>query len=195
MLAKEFIYERLQFLSRDFPSVQIKYRFNEWAKTHIVELTPVESYYMNTALESAWIDLVKDFMEKYPADDISFVSTDSMLRIEEPEFSFNVHALQHFDIPAFNFEGTQGRWAQVFNTLTENVAFEDIVIPHKMTFSIPIGEYPFWDTIYDFNFSNFREIAQSLIPFVALEDDQNTIHFKEQGASTLPDSPGYAMAA
>ena len=71
------------------------------AKTHIVELSPEDEYYTNYKLESAWLEIVSKFMEAFPAEDISFISTDSILKISKPIFSFNLPGHLYLKIPFF----------------------------------------------------------------------------------------------
>ena len=89
MIVKEFIREKLAQIAEAFPQVTIKYNFNDLIGTHIVELSPEQEYYNNTQLDDAWLNLVPIFWDKFPAEDITFISTDSTLRIENPEFAFN----------------------------------------------------------------------------------------------------------
>ncbi len=88
MTAVEYLKEKLCILANKFPQVTIKYGFDVVINTHIVELTPQDEYYYNTALDDSWIPISLDFMQHFPNDYISFVSNDSTLRVEEPQFSF-----------------------------------------------------------------------------------------------------------
>ena len=89
MNAFDFLYSSLEKLSENFPKVYIKYAYNNIINTHIVELLPLEEYNNNAALDDAWIPLSFKFRETFPADEISFVSSDSTLSIDNPSFEFN----------------------------------------------------------------------------------------------------------
>lgn len=89
MTVKEFLREKLLLLAEAFPHITIKYNYDELAESHIVELSPVQEYYNNPNLNDAWLTLVPIFWDQFPTEDITFISTDSTLRIEKPEFAFN----------------------------------------------------------------------------------------------------------
>src|SRR6266404_3559325 len=97
----EFLKIELEKISKNFPSVHIKCVFNKVISTHIVELLPLSEYVNNDALSEAWMPLSFEFREKFPEDDISFVSSDSTLSIDCPYFEFNKQAAEYFgDISA-----------------------------------------------------------------------------------------------
>jgi hypothetical protein len=197
MLAREFLYERLESLSRDFPAVQIKYKFNKWAKTHIVELTPVESYYTDTALENAWMNLVGTFTDNFPAGDISFISSDSILSINHPEFSFNVHEVLSTDYFSRQLTNLHHKWHGSFNSLTTNKSFWDIDLTTavQMQFPLSVRHYPSWDFFNHVQLHQSTIVAKSLFTFAAWEEWQTTFLINELGDSTLTGSTQFAMAA
>ncbi len=89
MEVKKYIISKLEELAKDFPAIQIVYAYNQYAETHIVQLTPQNEYYNNDALDNAWIEIVKDFQHSFPFENISFVSDDSDLISVAPEFEYN----------------------------------------------------------------------------------------------------------
>lgn len=88
-----FLKEKLRSLSIQFRSVQIRYAYNNSIATHIVELTPENEYYNNTLLDDTWIPISIDFMEMFPGENISFISSDSNLAIAKAEIEFNTQKM------------------------------------------------------------------------------------------------------
>jgi hypothetical protein len=129
MLAKDFIYEKLDALARAFPHIAIKYKYNHLAETHIVELSPVEYYYGDTTLDEAWLNIVKEFLVKFPSEDISFISSDSILKIEKPEFSFNTHERLNLHIAY-----PQELLSEFYKALADKIDWHNIAIPHIVVF-------------------------------------------------------------
>lgn len=86
----EFIKEKLALLANDFKTITIKYAYNGAINTHVVELTPVNEYYNNEVLDKCWIPISLDFKRLFENEDITFISSDSMLKITQPEFEWNV---------------------------------------------------------------------------------------------------------
>ncbi len=85
-----FLKEKLNFLSVQFPTIRVRYAYNNSIATHIVELTPENEYYNNASLDDAWIPILIEFMERFRGENISFTSSDSNLAISEAEMEFNM---------------------------------------------------------------------------------------------------------
>jgi|GEM_PF-3123884 len=89
MTPLEFIQENLSILSKQFPSVNIKYGYNNLIKTHIVVLSPEEEFLHNDQLDDAWIPLSFNFKSSFPDEEIAFVPPSSTLAIIEVLEEFN----------------------------------------------------------------------------------------------------------
>src|SRR5688572_26160899 len=89
MTSLEFIKKELQGLAEKFPNIHIKYGFDEIIETHIVEMSPPHEYYNNRCLDKAWIPVSLQFLELFLDEDITFISSDSSLKIEEVILEFN----------------------------------------------------------------------------------------------------------
>jgi len=98
MTSKEYLKIKLEKLSMDFPHITIRYAYNSVINYHVVELTPQSEYYNNNALDDKWIPISLEFMQTFPTEYISFVSDDSTLKVENPEFSFNEKEIIHINI-------------------------------------------------------------------------------------------------
>jgi hypothetical protein len=82
----DFLRLKLTRLHSAFPNTLIKYGFDTDIDRHIVEITPREVYEHNDELDECWMSIAREFMESYPYQSISFVSDDSILKVERPEF-------------------------------------------------------------------------------------------------------------
>ena len=102
MTTKQYLRDDLAVLADKFPSVTIKYGFDDTINTHVVELTPREEYYTNTHLDKAWIPVSLKFMQRFPNDYISFISDDSPLKVEQPVFTFNENHTEFADCVSAN---------------------------------------------------------------------------------------------
>jgi len=196
MLAKEFILEKLQKLSANFPMVEMKYEYNHPAQTHIVELTPESAYYENRDLENAWIDIVQEFMERFPTEDLSFISSDSILRIEQPEYSFNTH------LATGSYLLSQpDQWQEYWTAAAESfIAKLDF---HNIKVNLPLGWHEYfpleqprvWGTLdsFDYHYPTYighHNLANLLATWQYWANTKNT--FLD---STIPSNVQYAMAA
>lgn len=85
----EFIKEKLTLLADDFKMITIKYAYNGAINAHVVELTPVNEYYNNEVLDKCWIPISLDFKRLFENEDITFISSDSLLKITHPVFEWN----------------------------------------------------------------------------------------------------------
>mgnify|MGYP003624719850 CR=1 FL=1 len=85
MTSVEFITEELKKLHTKFSSSNIRYEFNVYTSTHIVEITPLE-FYNNEIYMSSELDLEELFINEYPKENIIFVSTDSLNKVSNPIF-------------------------------------------------------------------------------------------------------------
>lgn len=89
MAAVDFLKKELNILAEKFPTVHIKYGYNEKIDTHIVELLPLIEYTSNKELDNAWVPLSINFMETFENEEIAFISSDSSLSLKNVIFEFN----------------------------------------------------------------------------------------------------------
>ena len=88
----EFLQIELEFIALQFPNVHIKYGYNEVIETHIVELLPLYEYKNNSDLDNAWIPLSLRFMKLFKHEEITFISSDSSLALNNVIFEFNAYS-------------------------------------------------------------------------------------------------------
>lgn len=120
MSPENYIYEKLSTLADSFPNVKIRYAYNSKIETHIVELTPEREYYFNEKLDDAWIPISMEFKMLFEYEDISFVSSDSILKIEVPEKEWNS------EVGALDFE--------YYNQIIEKLTYTNINIHFQTEF-------------------------------------------------------------
>lgn len=86
---KEFLREKLNVIFLSLEGVELAYEYRISTNTHIVEVKPLEKFnseeYVNMeiALEEA-------FKERFPYENLLFVSEDSLTKIKTPEFNYSV---------------------------------------------------------------------------------------------------------
>lgn len=85
----EFLNKKLSALSRQFSDVTFRYGYDKKIDSYLIELTPAEKYYDNSALTDAWVSVSIQFMEMYPFEGIAFISSDSILSDFKEEKIFN----------------------------------------------------------------------------------------------------------
>jgi hypothetical protein len=85
MTSVEFIKEELKKLHIRFSSSNIRYEFNVYNATHIIEITPLE-FYNNETYMASELELEELFLNLYPKESILFVSTDSLNKVSKPIF-------------------------------------------------------------------------------------------------------------
>ena len=162
MLAKDFISEQLQQLAASFPMVQIKYRYEKTAETHIVELTPVHSYYNDPSLENGWMAIAREFMERFPQEDLSFISSDSILRIDQPELSFNALAIPNYHLLSNTFTW-DAYFGKVLDSFLSDVDFQHISLPDDLALPLPWERLKVWDTLQSFHYDYHAQIGYAKI--------------------------------
>lgn len=191
MLAKNFIFEKLTALAQAFPNILIKYVFNKLAKTHIIELSPLEYYYNNPALDDAWIHISKEFYEQFPSEDISFISVDSSLKIREPEFLLNNNSAKFYLRP-IHFSNLQEAVSEVFEEWSTKINWENLSIPSDISFQH--RQEPRFTSTNNYAFSSKPLIDNSSLNNITLNNIIIT-NLNISNPTIAVDDKSYAMAA
>ncbi len=88
MTAKSFIVKRLKQLSDRFGKERFTYEYRSVSKTHVVEVLPLTFFQNNKEyLEEEYL-LETAFNEKFPEEEILFISSDSLIQIDCPDQTF-----------------------------------------------------------------------------------------------------------
>jgi hypothetical protein len=86
MAAKNFIIQKLKHISSLFPEMSFKYGINPSTGTHLIQVSPLESYTTNLDYLKAEDEFETSFENNFKDDAIVFISTDSTFDIRQPEF-------------------------------------------------------------------------------------------------------------
>lgn len=110
MTSTDFIIKKLKEIHNLFNSSNIRYEFDCYSKTHLIEVTPLEFYnsdcYINAELE--FEDL---FNLQFPSENIVFISDESLNRIKDPIFEI--------------YSSKKGTLLADFNVLSGLVLFDE----------------------------------------------------------------------
>ena len=191
MLAKNFIFEKLTSLAQVFPHIVVKYEFNKLAKTHIVELSPMEYYYNDPALDDAWIAISKEFIEQFPSEDISFISVDSSLKIKNPEYIFNNQSSKIHLRPIL-FSNLNEAVSEVFEEWSTKINWENISIPTDITFEV--HQEILFNSVSNYAFTSKSLIDNSVLPNITM-DNIIIPNIKISNPTIAVEEKSYAMAA
>lgn len=88
MEAKEFIYQELKKFVKHFPKTRIRYEYDDSAMVHVVEVLPNEVYNLDNDYIQWENNFWEQFVLKFPAENICFISDDDVIGIENHEFIF-----------------------------------------------------------------------------------------------------------
>jgi len=178
-----FLKERLEKLAVAFPQVQIRYAYNYSIATHVVELTPEVEYYHNERLDNAWIPVSMEFNEVFPAESISFISSDSSLAITKPEMEWNVPMME-WDMLTMN---------GLFNPILHHSSFQ-LQLPKTFARRRAANAHIAIESIHTeyIQITNLTEI----LTVQALTERSSHFHFNEEKKEVnVSGNTQYAMAA
>lgn len=82
MTSSETMRELLKRLAVEFPSVQLRYQFDAFAETHMVEVSPAHLYDTNTSFKGAQAKLIDEFTGLFPQEGLCFFAPDGIVGIE-----------------------------------------------------------------------------------------------------------------
>lgn len=85
MEAKKYIYEALKEFIKHFPKTRIRYKYDDSSLVHIVEVSPKEVYHSDKNYIQWENNFWEQFVSKFPAENICFISEDDVIGIENPE--------------------------------------------------------------------------------------------------------------
>ena len=87
MKSKDFLKQKLNELHERFKNLSIKYQYNAYSNMHIVEVLPLSEYKKNECYLDMESDLSYEFDNKFFPESVLFVSSDSLTKISDPEFT------------------------------------------------------------------------------------------------------------
>lgn len=122
----EYIKDNLNQLANLFPSICFKYGYDEIIKSHIIEITPEEEFYNLEKLQDKWIEFSVEFMNKFPLEDIVFISSDSTLALDS--YSFSCNSQSEYKLQSVFFEEFLSNEMKIdySTSVTIDAAFEPV---------------------------------------------------------------------
>lgn len=89
MTAKNFVEEKLRFLTSIFDGIQIKYKYTPREKTHLVEVIPADFMVGNEDYFKEEAMILEEFDQLFPDESLDFISNDSDIRIENADLELS----------------------------------------------------------------------------------------------------------
>ena len=84
MTSKEYIINELNLLLEKIQNIRVRYEFDQMSSMHIIEIVP-DDVYRNDAAYLEWEDdLFSRFIEKFPTENICFISDKSSIEMKDP---------------------------------------------------------------------------------------------------------------
>lgn len=84
MKSIDFIISKIEMLIEKFPSIQIKYEFEENEDTHIIEISPLSLFEFNEDLKKIEKDIYLEFFKLFPFEGLYFIDENSLYPITNP---------------------------------------------------------------------------------------------------------------
>jgi hypothetical protein len=86
MTATEFIKNKIDNLVNDMPNIKCSYEFDRTALVHLIEILPSSIYEKNDDYIDSEQNIIFDFIENFPDENISFITSGSIVKINNPEY-------------------------------------------------------------------------------------------------------------
>lgn len=86
MTSREYIKNRLQKLLKFYPQLTFFYQFDERTDLHQVLVEPQTEFRSNQEFQNDEADFIFDFDNLFFPESILFISEDSLIKINSPEF-------------------------------------------------------------------------------------------------------------
>jgi len=86
--SKNFIFEKLNILVNTFPELEIRYKHEEFSKTHLIEVKPCIIYKNNGDYMKIESSIDSEFNVYFPDELLIFISDDSLITIDTEDLTF-----------------------------------------------------------------------------------------------------------
>lgn len=86
MTAREYIRKNLESLIGKFPHIRVRYEYDGMAEVHVVEVVPNEVYRLDDAYIKWEEQMIDGFIQRFPTQNICFVSDDALVGIRDAEY-------------------------------------------------------------------------------------------------------------
>lgn len=89
MKVKDFLKTKLKTIFLALDDIEIAYEYRVSTATHIVEVKPIELFYSDKYVDME-ITLEEEFREKFPNEELLFITENSLTEIRNPDFVYSV---------------------------------------------------------------------------------------------------------
>lgn len=82
--SKDFVLAEINSIVKKFPFIRCRYEYNPLSVTHFIEISPKEFYEINENFTSEENRITMFFIEKFPHEDILFLTSGDYIKITKP---------------------------------------------------------------------------------------------------------------
>lgn len=82
MTSTQAVRESLRELAIEFPSIRLRYQFDELAETHMVEVSPGYIYDASDHFKGAQARIIDEFVQEFPNEGLCFIGPNDVVGIE-----------------------------------------------------------------------------------------------------------------
>lgn len=86
MESKNFVHEELKQFVKRFAATCVRYEYDPHALVHMVEVLPSKVYHTDKEYIAWENDIYNRFVNKFPCENICFISEDSLVKVKQPDF-------------------------------------------------------------------------------------------------------------
>jgi len=98
--SKDFVIKKLNNLFETIKGVKIKYEYRDYLSAHFIEVMPLETFEDNNTYLLAEMAIQDEFEQLFGGiEEILFISSDSLNKIKDVQFSLGYDIHQKFAIP------------------------------------------------------------------------------------------------
>ena len=105
MKSQEYIKVHLKGIVNKFPQISFSYQYDKIENLHIIQVRPLEQYETNQEYKEAEGDLTFEFDNLFFPESLVFVSDESLIQVDEPEFVIE-HIVSEFKVSLSEAEFT-----------------------------------------------------------------------------------------
>ncbi len=99
MKSKTFLQSELEKIYSTINNIFIKYEYRTNISTHIIEITPISIFKQNKDYIDLEIELEETFHDLFPKEEILFVTDDSLITVDTPDFEYTGWLLKYNTVP------------------------------------------------------------------------------------------------
>ncbi len=84
MKVKDYIINQVNELSICFPTIKVSYYIDEFSNSNYIKILPSNEYDTNENYQKFETDFIINFIDKFPYEEIVFISENSLINLSEP---------------------------------------------------------------------------------------------------------------